>query len=327
MVIGCAFIDVFILFIVGKTVDSSRCVVDKILTMTDEELIFRCDKSFANERRSLVDTLVDLAAVVRQDSQLKVGYPNSTKLLMERYGFSAAAAKKRLWLLNATMRFPAILDFLSSGRLHVSRVYLLLAHLTQENYLAFLEKAATFEDDVEITWWLVGMFPKEVPDEREKIKPLTKDRAEFSLIVDRQFIDLLNRSREIHKHAVPDESALKIIKRALREDLKRNDPIQRRERRAARAEKTSRPPQAKQPSMARKVPKVTSDEAGIASGDTCNFPGSLTRCTARGGLEDDHCYNHAWGGSSDAANVQKLCKLHNALKGRKDFRRDYRRKT
>ena len=295
--------------------------------MTDEELIFRCDKSFASERGSLVETLVNLAAVVRQDSQLKVGYPNSTRLLMERYGFSAAAAKKRLWLLNATMRFPAILDFLSSGRLHVSRIYLLLAHLTQENHLEFLEKATTFEDDIEITWWLVEMFPKEVPDEREKIKPLDKDRAEFSLIVDREFVDLLKRSREIHKHAVPDESALKLLKRALREDLKRNDPIQRRARRAARAKKKERPPQAKQPSMTGKVTKVTSDEAGAESNDACNFQGTLTRCTQRAGLQDDHCYNRSWGGSSDLPNIQKLCRSHNALKGRQDFGRDYRRKT
>jgi hypothetical protein len=49
--------------------------------------------------------------------------------------------------------------------------------------------------------------------------------------------------------------------------------------------------------------------------------------TERAGLENDHCFNWAWGGSSkDPQFIQKLCFGHNRWKGRRDFKKDFRKK-
>jgi hypothetical protein len=134
----------------------------------------------------------------------------------------------RLTLPQNSLSFS---EDLSEGKLHFTGVCLLIKHLTLENHGLLLETAAELKTEDQIAWWLSGLFPKKIPKEWENLTPLDGDQAKFQLIVDQEFVALLQRSREIHMHQFPSGSALAILKRALREDLKRNDPIERRKHR------------------------------------------------------------------------------------------------
>jgi hypothetical protein len=288
----------------------------------DQDIWNGMKQEVIDERQGLARFLVFLAEVERRDLHLQNGYSCLKDLCLRGLGFCAETAKKRIWASHAAMKFPLILEYLAEGRLHFTGVCLLIRHLTSENHRELLEKAAELKTEAQISWWLAGLFPKETPQDWERLIPLDGDKAELRLIIDKELVSLLERSREIHKHKIPNGSALRIIKRALREDLKRQDPLQRRERRQKKEviEVTST-------SNSRRVPCGTADNAGIASNDHCNFVSEGgVQCTERAGLENDHCFNWAWGGSSkDPQCIQKLCFGHNRWKGRRDFKKDFRK--
>jgi hypothetical protein len=235
----------------------------------DQDIWNGMKKEVVDERQGLSRFLVFLAEVERRELHLHNGYSCLKDLCQRGLGFCAETAKKRIWASHAAIKFPLILEYLAEGKLHFTGVCLLIRHLTQENHRALLEKAAELKTETQISWWLAGLFPKETPQEWERLIPVDEDWAEFRLIVDKELILLLERSREIHKHKFPNGSALGIIKRALREDLKRHDPVQRRERRQKKktAEGTNTP-------NSRWVLRGTGDNAGIASNDHCNFVSS-----------------------------------------------------
>jgi hypothetical protein len=297
-------------------------MVMTIADWKDEDIWNGINRQVIDERQGLVRFLRFLAEVERRDLHLQNGYSSLKDFCMRGLGLCPGTTKKRIWASHAATKFPLILEDLSEGKLHFTGVCLLIKHLTLENHVILLEKAAELKTEDQIAWWLSGLFPKKIPKEWENLTPLDGDKAKFQLIVDQEFVALLQRSREIHQHKFPSGSALAILKRALREDLKRNDPIERRKHRETRG--NSKP---SNPTNSRRVPRRTSDEAGIASNDQCNFiSASGVRCTERGGLEDDPCFNWAWGGNSnDLQGIQKLCFQHNRWKARRDFKKDFRK--
>jgi len=298
----------------------------KISDWDDKDVWKGIEREVIDEREGLARFLVFLAEVERRELHVRNGYSTTKDFCMRGLGLCEGTAKKRIWAAHAATQFPVILKYLTEGKLHFTAVCLLIKHLTRENHRALLDKAAALKYETEIKWWLAGLFPQKLPDERETLIPLDGDKAELRLVVDRELMNLLQRCREVHKHRFPDESALKIVKRALREDLKRHDPIERRQRRKERGKKNA-PPQATQTANRRAVPRGTSDEAGVASDDHCNFHGENgVQCTERAGLESDHVFNWGWGGhSTDPRLIQRLCFAHNRFKGRRDFKKDYRK--
>jgi hypothetical protein len=303
-----------------------------IANCTDTEIWKGVLENAKDEREGLARGLEYLAQVESRDLYLGKGYSDMRDFCTRGLGLCNTTAGKRIWVSRKISRFPLILEFLSTGKLHLTAVCLIAKHLTEENHRSLLEHAAELKTESRIKWWLSELFP--APEDwelvgYEKVTPLAGNRARVEMIVDREYIELVERSREVHEHLFPDGNVVNLIKRALREDLKRNDPILRRERRAKKKPRPAKKhsgPVTEQVSLTRHIPRGISDDSGIASDDHCAFIGdSGVHCIKRGGLQADHCENWAWGGSSkDPRNVQKFCRHHNQWKARRDFKKDFR---
>jgi hypothetical protein len=295
------------------------------MNFSDEEVSEGIRKCVSAEVESVVSFLQFLIEVERRELFLHQGAYDLQDFCVRLLGLSEGTARKRVWVSRAVARFPLILEYLSERKLHLTAVSLLVTHLTEENHSSLL-MAAVGKTENEIKWMLAKLFPKKLPPDwdlngREKLIPLDGERAKFLLVVDREFIEKLNRSKEVHKHEFPDGNALGILKNALTKDLHAHDPSERAKRARTRTQTHKAKP-------SRKVLCGIKYRKREEAGHQCSYVSPLgIRCTQRAGLELDHQFPWAMGGpSDDENNIELLCMAHNRWKGRRDFNKDFRRK-
>jgi len=112
--------------------------------------------------RENVSTAVVLDHIAEYDERklyLAAGYPSMFAYCVEALHLSEEAAYKRIRAARAARRFPVIFDMVADGRLHLSGVVLLAAHLTEHNAGELLE-AATHKTKLEIEKLLAERFPR-----------------------------------------------------------------------------------------------------------------------------------------------------------------------
>jgi 5-methylcytosine-specific restriction endonuclease McrA len=130
------------------------------------------------ENAATADLLADLAEVDARKLYLPAGYPSMHAYCVQELGFCEQAAFKRINAARAAREFPAIFPAVADGRLHLSAVVLLAAHLTPDNAEELLPAAAR-KSKAEIERLLAERFPR--PDVPTRIRPLapqtlTEDR-------------------------------------------------------------------------------------------------------------------------------------------------------
>src|SRR5207248_2586526 len=87
-------------------------------------------KSWAVE----ADLLLHLAEIDERKLYLERAFPSMFAFCMGELGFSEDATYYRLTVARAGRRFPAILDALRAGTIHLAGLRLLVPHLTEENH-------------------------------------------------------------------------------------------------------------------------------------------------------------------------------------------------
>src|SRR5262245_25223767 len=103
--------------------------------------------------------LAHLAEVDERKLYLPAGYPSLYLYCVQELHLCEQAAFKRIHAARAARDFPALFDAVAQGRLHLSAVVLLAAHLTAEN-VAGLMAAATHKSKAEIEHLLAERFPR-----------------------------------------------------------------------------------------------------------------------------------------------------------------------
>jgi 5-methylcytosine-specific restriction endonuclease McrA len=96
----------------------------------------------ATDRATTAELIAHLAEVDARGLYLPEGYPSSFEWCTGHLGFSRDSACKRIRAARAARRFPAIFPMVADGRLSLSSVGLLAAHLTEENHAELLTAAA-----------------------------------------------------------------------------------------------------------------------------------------------------------------------------------------
>ena len=306
---------------------------------TNEEVRVRIRKVVDSENENLVVFLRCLIQIEKNELFLEDGFSRIHDYCERSLGLCRGTTLKRVWVARAASRFPVLLDYLGSGRLNLTNVSHLVRHLTEDNHLSLLEEAVGKKES-ELKWWLARLFPNAVSldtdlNGQEKIIPLDGKKAKCILVVDEEFVDLLTRSRQVHKHKYPDGNALEILKRGMREDLKNHDPIEkakraRKPKAAAASTATAKKNGATQPKLkiaSRGIPAGISYKVEKKQSYQCNYVSPQgVRCEEKAGVEHDHCRSWAKGGDSTEENIQLLCFAHNRWKARKEFGKDFRKK-
>jgi 5-methylcytosine-specific restriction endonuclease McrA len=127
--------------------------------LSDDALLRDLASAIARERTATAEVLAHIAEVDTRRLYVPAGYPSMYLYCVRELHLSEDAAFKRIQAARAARRFPAILDGLASGRLHLTGVGLLVPHLTEDNAAELLAAAAQ-QTKVEIETMLADRFPK-----------------------------------------------------------------------------------------------------------------------------------------------------------------------
>ena len=107
----------------------------------DPDLLCRLKVLVANERSATAELVACIAEVERRGLFRPAGYDSMHAYCVRELHLSDDAAFKRIRAARAALDYPAILDALAEGRLHLTAVVLLARHLRPENADELLEAA------------------------------------------------------------------------------------------------------------------------------------------------------------------------------------------
>jgi len=135
----------------------------------DHKLYAGLAAAVANERGRTAEVLAWIAEFDARKLYLPAAYPTMYALLIAEFNLSEGAAYKRLRSARAAYEHPVIFDMVGDGRLHLSAIVMLAAHLTPVNAQDLLT-AASRKTKAQIELLLAERFPQS--DRPETIRPV-----------------------------------------------------------------------------------------------------------------------------------------------------------
>lgn len=288
--------------------------------LTDDELESRLKLLSARERQAAVCFVIHLMEADKRRLYAEAGYPSLFVYCVKELGLSEDAAYKRIRVARAAADYPALLDALAAGKMHLVSVTLLAPHLTAANWPALLQEAQG-KTKREIEFMVAALHPdKEKRDCLREIVPVSGRRARVSFDADIALLDDIKRARQILKHKYPKGLLNDIFKEALEDFLSRKDwgrrpPVRK------RSERPASPSSSPSAIPSRRIPLWVCQEVWRRDGGQCAFETREgQRCPERGGLEFDHVVPWALGGPSNRPdNIRLLCRTHNQSEARRIF--------
>jgi len=133
-------------------------------TLSDHQLLHRVEDLIQRGNALTAELLAHLGEVDARRLYAEAGHPSMFDWCTRVLGLSEGAAYKRSRAARATRQFPALLEWLAAGRLHLAGVCLLAPHLTEEGHLELLE-AASGKSKREVEGLVADLTPSPpVPD-------------------------------------------------------------------------------------------------------------------------------------------------------------------
>ncbi len=311
----------------------------------------------ATERACVADILAHLAEVDVRKMYLAEGYSSLYRYATEHLRMTCAAAGHRITAARLVARFPEVYDMVASGALHMAGLKLLSPHLTRANCQELLAAAAG-KSKRAIEELLAARYPRSdvlplmvatsptsagaraAGEESTSAGtraagestsagaraaalptatsvPLSADSFAISFTIDRACKDKLTQAQALLSHRLPGGDPGAVMSLALDALLTQL----RKQRFAVTA--APRAGRARKPGT-RYVPAADKREVWERDGERCAFVSEAGhRCTETRWLELHHVAPHARGGAAVAANLQVMCRMHNAHLAEVDFGVDY----
>jgi hypothetical protein len=109
--------------------------------LADRDLLMELESAVSCERRATARLIALLMEVDSRKLYAGRGYSSLFTYCVQKLHLSEHAAYLRIEAARSARRFPAILDRLSDGSLHLTAVSLLAPHLTAANHVDVLDSA------------------------------------------------------------------------------------------------------------------------------------------------------------------------------------------
>jgi hypothetical protein len=149
---------------------------------------------------------------------------------------------------------------------------------------------------------------------RPPIAPLAADRYLLRMTIDASTYAKLERARDLLRHAIPSGDLAAIVDRALALLV---DQLER--RKAGLVDRPSASRARATRLHGRHVPAAVKRAVWSRDRGRCAFIGAHGRCKETGFLEYHHLVPFAMGGATDAANLERRCRAHNAYEATEWF--------
>ncbi len=316
--------------------------------LSDNVLLRNLIALVVQDRHTTASLLAHIAEVDSRKLYAPAGYASMHAYCVEGLGLSEDAAYKRIQAARAARQFPAILDAITNGRLHLSGACLLAPCLTQENAEELLAESAGRRKS-EIEEMLARRFPPPcvgsmihrlaasgvaqlapgqvgwvdaaldgaksdelAPGQVQVREEPTSTSGHFliQVVVEAGTRDKLRRAQELLSHSVPSGDVAQVIDRAL--DALIAALEEREVGGGAKRVAVSRP--------GRHISARVRRAVWERDGGQCTFASDTgVRCKSRRFLEFDHVDPVARGGGSTVDRVRLRCRTHNQLEAERAF--------
>jgi hypothetical protein len=299
------------------------------------------------ERAAVVDVIKHLIEIDKRRLYLEQACPSLHAYCM-RLGYSEEGATKRVRVTRLAEHLPRVLDELRSGAVHMTGLFLLAKHLTEDNCEALLAEARG-KSKRELELVIARWFSR--PDAEQRIRPMTESKAnaaepassessgpssssaspgtgaspaafrleplsassyrvQFTASAD--LYAKIEKARELLSHALPTGDLAALFERALDELIARET---KRRVGAGRPRK-----QRKLKPDSRHIPVEVRRAVWERDGGQCTFVDAEgRRCSERRFLTLEHRHPFALGGPPTVENICLLCAGHNAHTARQVF--------
>ncbi len=327
--------------------------------LSDRALLLQLAAHVRDESRATAELLADLAEVDSRKLYLPAAYPSMYAYCVGEPKLSEDAAYKRIHAARAARSFPAILEAVAEGRLHLSAVVLLAPHLTRDIAGALIA-AAGHRTKAAIETLLAGPFPRpDVPTQVQVVPPTqpslqlaaggtNPQRApepvrapESQPLAPITSLAAVARSRPLPLS--PQRFALQLtigqeayddllaVQALLGSAVPAGDigavigqalKLLRRdlERRRCAATERPRPATRRGSTDPRRTPAAVRREVWRSDGGRCTFVGEADhRCESRTRLELDHVRPVARGGLATSDTLRLRCRAHNQHAAERTF--------
>jgi hypothetical protein len=321
--------------------------------ITDQALLRDLETRLADQRGSTASLLATLAEVDARKLYLPAGYSSMYAFCVGHLHMSEDEAYKRIQAARLGRSFPTILPALTEGRIHLSGLLTLAAHLTPENAAGLIE-ASVHKTRAQIEVLLAERFPR--PDFVASIEPIGPVPASTSCpgLVCGRSEQLAPGRVESRGAAVPIAEAppritplapqrfgMQVtISEQTREKLRRAQEllshavpdgdiaqvldraldalITKLER--ERLANTPQPRPGRRTKSARHIPAHVRREVWKRDQGRCTFVSDTGhRCESHTRLEFDHVLPLARGGEATVANLRLRCRPHNQFSAERAF--------
>ena len=317
--------------------------------IADDVLLQRLSQILKESRRVEAQLVAHIGEVDRRRLYARTeASPSMFVYCTEKLHLSEAETYLRIGVARAARKHPAILPMLQDGRLHLSGIAKLAPVLTEANRDDLLARAK-HKTKRKIEELVAEIAPKpdvpstmrKLPAPREPSKPvpaveLRPDAVEAAAqpkptpvkpavvepLAPSRYKVQFTASAELHEKLerlsalMPGVDLASVVEAAVTEKLERVE--------AKRFGKTNKPrkslEEADTSPGSRYISAPVRRFVWKRDGGQCtDLSPSGRRCSAREGLEYHHDDPHGRGGDKTPENVRLLCKVHNALRGERDF--------
>ena len=310
-------------------------------SVSDLELRERLSAAVSTERVAAADVVYHLAELDRRKLYLEDACSSLFAYCVDRLGYSEDGANKRVRVARLVQRFPQVLDELASGEVHLTGLFLLSGHLTQDNVEQLLAEARG-KSKRQLEELIARWFPRpDVPatvtasapapaqtelstmsgtgspapaaqTPRPRVEPLSPARVRVEFTAHAAFREKLEQAQNLLSHKVASSDLATILELALdrliADETKRlsgaGKPRERRETKPG----------------SRHVPVDVQRAVRERDGDQCTFTDAEgRRCSEMRFLTIEHIDPFARGGPTTAENCCLLCQAHNSFQARQVF--------
>jgi hypothetical protein len=278
------------------------------------------------------DLIVHLGEIEQRKLFRDQAHSSMFAFCVDELGFSEDATWNRLEVARAARRFPAVIEALRSGQVHLTGLRVLAPRLTEDNHRQVLAEAAgkskrkieeiaarlAPKPDVPTsirktpapaqTELVMSGCAQRRPAKRAVVAPLSPETYEIRFTGSRDLRNKLRQAQELLRHRIPSGDVAAIFEAAL--DVLIGKVKKERFGIGRKARKTDAPREG--PATSRHIPVAVQREVYERDGGQCTFVDERgRRCQERGMLELDHVDGFARTRSHDPARIRLRCHAHN----------------
>ncbi len=216
-------------------------------SVSNRELRERLSSAVSAEQLASADVIFHLAELDRRKLYLEDACSSLFAYCVERLGYSEDGASKRVRVARLVLRFPQALDELASGAIHLTGLFLLSGHLTEDNANRLIAEARgkskrqleellarwAPRSDVPATITPSGPEPARAElstmsgtggselsapppsAHRPRVEPLSATSFRVEFTASATLRDKLEHARNLLSHAVPSGDLATLIERAI----------------------------------------------------------------------------------------------------------------